>query len=340
MRLFNVLCVVVPTLLVPVGHSALAQEIKISHQWAAGADARDRATRVFMQEAEARATTLKFRIYPHSSLKIKPDELLNALQQNRLEMAVYPLVYAVPKVPEFSLAGLPGLVPSFEAAQALRGSEIYAMLQSIAEANGIRLLTLWWNPGGFLAKYREVSDPKSIEGLKMRVSDPLFGLMLKDAGAFVTTMPSTEIYAAMKSGSLDAVVTTYETILSLRIYEQAKYATVGSPSLFMGFSPLIISLTAWNRLTQEEQAAIEEAAVIAESYFQAVQRDVERRMVTTLRTAGVTIRHMTDEHYRAWLELAQRTAWLEYTKINPLAQGLLLTTLRTFLESAGGHKQQ
>ena len=111
MRLFNVLRIVVPALLVPVGHIALAEEIKISHQWEAGADARDRATRVFVQEAEARAAALKFRIYPHSSLKIKPGELLNALQQNKLEMAVYPLVYAVPKVPEFSLAELPGLVP-------------------------------------------------------------------------------------------------------------------------------------------------------------------------------------------------------------------------------------
>src|SRR6185295_3115946 len=99
----------------PAQSTALAQEIRISHQWAEHTDARDRAARIFAQEAEARAQGLKFRIYPNSSLNIKPDDLLDALQNDKLEMAVYPLVYGVPKVPEFSLAGLPGIVPNLAA---------------------------------------------------------------------------------------------------------------------------------------------------------------------------------------------------------------------------------
>lgn len=314
MRVFGVACLALVGILVPVEGTAFGQEIKISHQWAQGTAGRDRATRVFVQEAEARAKGLKFRIHPNSSLNIKPGELLNAMQNNALEMAVYPLVYAAGKVPEFSLAGLPGLVPNLEAAQVLKGSEIHTTLQSIAEANGIRILTWWWAPGGFLAKNREISDPRSVQGLKMRAAEPLLELMLKVAGASVTSMPSTGIYAGMQSGSLDAILTTYETFVSLRLYEQAKFATVGSPSLFMGFSPLVMSLTTWKRLTPEQKAALEEAAAISDLYFDAGQRDVERRMVTTLRSAGVTISRM---------------------KINPRAQELLLTTIRTHLEKLG-----
>ena len=102
-----------------------------------------------------RAQGLKFRVYGNSSLNIKPGDLLDALQNGKLEMAVYPLVYAVPKVPEFSLAGLPGLVPNLVAAQALKNSEIYAILRSIAEENGIRILALLWNPGGI-----PIQDPR------------------------------------------------------------------------------------------------------------------------------------------------------------------------------------
>jgi TRAP-type transport system periplasmic protein len=322
----------------PAQSTALAQEIRISHQWAEHTDARDRAARIFAQEAEARTQGLKFRIYPNSSLNIKPDDLLDALQNDKLEMAVYPLVYGVPKVPEFSLAGLPGIVPNLAASHVLKSSGIYAMLQSIAEENGIRLLALLWNPGGFLAKSREISEPKSVEGLRMRVSDPLFGLMLKHAGASVTTIPSNQIYAGMQSGSLDAVVTTYETILSLKIYEQAKFATVGSPSLFMGFSPLVMSQATWKRLTPEQQTAVQEAAAISDSYYEGAQRDLERRMVATLRNAGVSVRRMTTEDYFAWLQLAQQTAWLEYTKINPRAKELLVTLVRTLLESVDDAK--
>ena len=169
-------------------------------------------------------------------------------------------------------------------------------------------MALLWNPGGFLTKSREISEPKSVEGLRMRVSDPLFGLMLKHVGASFVTMPSNEISAAMQSGSLDGVVTTYETILSRKIFEQAKFATVGSPALFMGFSPLIMSLSTWRRLTPEQQAAVEEAAAISDAYYAWAQRDVEQRMVTAVRKAGVSVRRMTKQEYLAWLQVAQQTS--------------------------------
>jgi TRAP-type C4-dicarboxylate transport system substrate-binding protein len=320
MRVADIGCLLLLAVHASLQSGAAAQEIRILHQWAE-TDARDRTARIFAQEAEMRSHGLKFRVHPNSSLDIKPREQLEALQSGKLEMAVYPLVYAVSKVPEFSLAGLPGIVPNLAASQALKSSEIFEVLQSIAEKNGIRILALLWNPGGFLARNGEISAPG-------------FGLMLKEAGATVTTMPSSEIYAGMKSGSLDAVVTTYETILSQKIYEHAKFATVGSPSLFMGFSPLVMSQSTWMKLTPEQQTAVEEAAAVADSYYEAAQRDVERRLVTTLKAAGVSVRSMSKEDYLAWMKLAQQTAWLEYTKINPLAQELLIGLVRNFLASA------
>jgi TRAP-type C4-dicarboxylate transport system substrate-binding protein len=118
--------------------------------------------------------------------------------------------------------------------------------------------------------------------------------------------------------------------MSLRLSEQAKFATVGT-SLFMGFCPLVMSLKTWNTLTSDQKTAVEEAAAISNAYFETIERDLERRVVTTLRNAGVTIHRMTKEDFVSWLQLAQQTAWLEYTKINPRAQQLLFTTVRTFL---------
>ena len=331
MRFLNACCLSFIVLLSHLEGGALAQELKISHQWAES-DGRDRAIRVFVQEAESRAKDLKFRVYPNSSLNIEPDRLLEALQRDTLDIAVFPLSYAVSKVPEFSLARLPGLVPNLEAAQALKSSEIYATLQEIAEANGVRIITWWWNPGGFFSKDRAISDPKSVQGLKMRGAEPLFERMLQEAGASIASMPSTKLYAAMQSGTLDAVGTTYEGFLSFRLYEQTKFAVIGDPSLFMGFSPMVMSLATWRRLSPEQQAAVQEAAEVSDVYYEAVQRGVEKQLLATLGKAGVTIQRMTNEHYMAWLELAQQTAWLEYTKINPRARDLLVGTVRTFLE--------
>jgi TRAP-type transport system periplasmic protein len=97
----------------------------------------------------------------------------------------------------------------------------------------------------------------------------------------------------------------------------------------------VVSLTTWNRLTSDQKAAIEDAAAISDAYFETVERDLERRMVTALRSAGITIRSMSRADYIAWLQLAQRTAWVEYTRINPRAQELLFKTVRTFLVGLG-----
>ena len=45
-----------------------AQEIKISHQWKANVDGRDRAARLFVQEVNKQDPGIKFRIYPAQSL--------------------------------------------------------------------------------------------------------------------------------------------------------------------------------------------------------------------------------------------------------------------------------
>ncbi|HJZ30968.1 MAG TPA: TRAP transporter substrate-binding protein DctP [Hyphomicrobiaceae bacterium] len=331
MRLVKLGYLLAVVVLILAKNQVSAQEIKISHQWAEGTDGRDRAARVFVQEVEGRAKDLKFRIYPNSSLKIKPTEVFAALQSNKLEMAIYPLTYAATQVPEFSLAGLPGLVPDLNAAQALKGTEIHEMLQAIAEANGIHIVTWWWAPGGLFAKNRQITEPASVRGLKMRAAEPLFELMLKEAGASISSMPSTDIYTGLQSGSLDAIGTTYEAFMSLRLFEQAKVATLGT-SLFMAFCPLVASLETWNRLTAEQKAAVEEAAAISDAYFETVERDLERRVVVALRNAGVVIHRMSKDDYLAWLALAQKTAWVEYTRLNPRAQELLVSSVRTFLQ--------
>lgn len=128
---------------------AVAQEIKISHQFKANADARDMATREFVKEVNKRDPNLKFRIYPAQSLGIKPIAQLDALQNGTLEMAVFPMSYAVGKAQEFSIVIMPGTVPTLEHAMKLRGTPFQKKLQDLAHAHGIHIVTWWWTPGKY-----------------------------------------------------------------------------------------------------------------------------------------------------------------------------------------------
>jgi TRAP-type transport system periplasmic protein len=303
---------------------AYAQEIKISHQFKANADARDLATRFFVKEVNAHDSSLKFRIYPAQSLGIKPVAQLDALQNGTLEMAVFPMSYAVGKAEEFSIVIMPGTVPTLDHAMRLRGTPFQKKLQDLAHENGIHIVTWWWTPGAFASKDREITGPKSVEGLKMRAADPTFESMLKAAGASVVSMPSTEIYPSLQSGVLNSTLTSAETFVSMRLYEQTKFATTpGKYALWMLLQPLVMSKQHWDKLTPAQQKTFEAAARKSDEFFLKGQREAVEKMEQAYKKAGAKVHEMTQAEYNAWVALARDTAWKEYAAKSPKSKELL-----------------
>ena len=311
-----------------------AKEITISHQWTALVDARDRAARVFVHEVEARLPDMRFQIHPQLALKFKAEEQFEALQTGKLAMSVYPLPYAAKKIPEFSLAVLPGLFRSVEAARALKNSKVSDRLQDIANANGVHILAWWWVAGGFVSRSREITGPESVKGLRLRSGDTLFDLMLSKAGALPIDLKSNELYAAMQADKLDGALTSYETFISEKLYEHAKYFTAGSPGIWMFANPLLISKALWDSLSEAEKEVFEAAAEISETYFMATQNDAEKRFIKTFAAAGAKYHRFSYAEYLAWLRFAQQTAWKEYFALSPTTESLLLEVVQTLMDEA------
>ncbi len=312
---------------------AYAQDLRISHQFHPTADARGRAARVFAEELLLRAPELKVSLHPQLELGMSRDEQLDLLQSGKLDFAVLPLVFGVKKVPEFSLALLPGLVPNLATANALKSSEVYTRLQDVAAKNGLRVVTWWWMRGGF-ATTREVKGPSSVKGMHMQ-SCGLAQRVLASAGADVADDPWGEISMRLDMGALDGVAVPYEDFMSLKLAEHTKFGTFGGPSILTCFSPMLMSKRVWDRLSVDQQRAIDEAAAIADGYFQTSQVEAEKRARAAFRRAGASIRSLTHDEYLEWLQHAQKTAWHDYVKVSPTARDLLNTAIRVILTDIG-----
>jgi TRAP-type C4-dicarboxylate transport system substrate-binding protein len=301
-----------------------AQEIKISHQWKANVDGRDRATRVFVDEVRKKDPNIKFRIYPAQSLGIKPVAQFEALQNGTLEMAVFPMSYAVGKAQEFSITIMPGTISNLDHAMRMKGTPFHQKLQALAHKHGVHIVTWWWTPGGFASKDRPIGGPDTVSGLKMRAADPTFELMLKEAGSSVINMPSSEIYPALQSGVLNATLTSAETFVSMRLYEQTNNATVGGDyNLWMLLQPLVMSKQHWDKLTPAQQKIFEEAANKSDEFFLGLQREATDKMKEAYEKAGAKVRQMSKAEFDAWLELAKKTSWPDFAAKSPEAKELL-----------------
>jgi TRAP-type C4-dicarboxylate transport system substrate-binding protein len=311
---------------------ANARELRLSHQWPE-TDARHRAARVLVAELKKRIATLSISIHPNSSLVSKPAEQYDALLAGQIEMAVYPIPYAAVKIPELAIGLLPGVPADVESAALLKGTDFEEKLQQLCEEKGFRILTWWWNGGGFASRSKPIGGPETVKGLNARASDNGFGEMFTAAGANLMLMSSNDIRSSMETGKLDVTITSYESLMSFRISDLAKFATLGGLSLRTAFSPVIIAKTVWDSLSDEERSALEEAAEAANVYFEATQREAEQAAIETFTRAGGTVQALTFEEYAAWLRLAKEGSWKSYQNISPRARELFLSLLQSFVDS-------
>ena len=311
---------------------ASARELRLSHQWPES-DARHKASRVLAAELRKRGTALTISLHPNSSLKIKPVEQYEALLEGKIELAVYPVVYASPKIPELSIGLLPGVPSSSETASLLKGTPFEAMLQQICEEKGFRVLTWWWVGGAVASRSQEFTGPASVKGLRARGGDRAFDDMLAAAGASTSTMPSSEIRTAMEADKLDVALTSLESLMSFRVTEQAKFATLGGNGIWVTFSPVIISKAVWDSLSDDERQALDEAARASNVYFEATQREALESAQEAFTKAGAKIRELTFDEYAAWLHIARDSSWKNYRSVSPRAAELFSAMLQSFIDS-------
>ena len=149
--------------------------------------------------------------------------------------------------------------------------------------------------------------------------------MLAAAGASVQSMPSSEIRAAMEADKLDVALTSFESFMSFRVTEQAKFATLGGNGIWVTFTPVIISKAVWDSLSGDERQALEEAA--------RTQREAEQAASEAFTKAGAKVRELTFEEYAAWLHIARDSSWKKYQAVSPRAAELFTAMLQSFVDS-------
>jgi TRAP-type C4-dicarboxylate transport system substrate-binding protein len=295
--------------------AADAQEavLKASHQWPSGkGDVRDEMVQILARAVEAADVGLRIKIYPGGSL-FKPTAQWAAMVEGRLDIAAFPLDYAAGHHPQFSATLMPGLVRSHARALRLNDSPFMADIKGIIAEAGVVVLADAWLAGGFASTKGCITGPDSIRGQVARAAGPAFEAMLVGAGASIAAMPSSEIYAAMQAGLLDATITSSGSFLSYRLFELVRCLTApGENALWMMYEPILMSRRSWDRLDAEQQAALRVAGEAAERYFQRKARQLDAELVAWFEKAGVEVTEMSPTDYDAWITIARETSYKRF----------------------------
>jgi TRAP-type C4-dicarboxylate transport system substrate-binding protein len=303
---------------------AKSMTLKVSHQFAAG-DVRDQMGRVFGDMVtEKTKGEIQFRHYPAQSL-FKAREQWDAMRKGGLDMSTFPLDYASGKVPQLSITLMPCSVTNVKQGLSWRNKPIGKRIDAILEQQGVRNLVWAWFDGGIGSKIRQVKLPADVAGTKLRAAGKKFEYMLKEAGASITSMPSSETYHALSTGVIDTMLTSSASFVSYRLYEVLKY--INAPrdySIWYMSENLCISEKTWQRLTPDQQKIfLETAEWMHENWIEQNFKSLVDKLVDSFTKAGVEIHYMNQAEFNQWLDFAKETAWKEYAQTVDGGQELL-----------------
>lgn len=311
-------------LFTPKPSQAASVTLKVSHQFAAG-DVRDLMARAFGDMVTKKTNgEIKFRYYPAASL-FKAKEQWDAMRNGALDMSVLPLDYASGKVPQLSITLMPCTVTSVKQGASWRNKPIGKKVAAVMEKNGVKNLVWAWFSGGIGSKVRQVVLPEDVKGLKMRAAGKKFEYMLREAGASITSMPSSEVYHALATGVLNAMLTSSASFVSYKLYEVLKYINIPRDySIWYMAENLVMSKRSWDRLTPKQQKVFMETSEwIHDKWIPQHFKGLVDKEIDAFTKAGANIHYMTKGEFDQWLAFAKKTAWKNYAQTVPGGQEYL-----------------
>lgn len=287
--------------------------LKISHQFPANTDFRDRVARQFAQEVEKRTNgQVKFQIYPGASL-YKATQQFDAMSNGALDMAVYPLAYSGGKLPATNITLMPALIDNYKQAYDWQNAPIGQWLTKYLDEHGVKIITWIWQGGGVASRDKAVLVPADVKGLKTRGAGKEIELMLQAAGASIASFPSNETYNAMQSGVVDALWTSSASLMSFRLQEVAKHVTTARDHTFWYmFEPLLMSKATFDKLTPEQQKIVMEVGHSLEKYALDACKEDDKKVADVYGKAGAQVHDMTAQQFAQWKKLAETSAWKDF----------------------------
>lgn len=302
--------------------SAIAAELRLSHQWSTK-DVRHKVAQIVADHVEQANVDLEIKIFPSKAL-FKPREQYRPLSRGQLDMTVLPLSYAGGQQPAYNLTLMPGLVKNHDHAARLNESPFMDAIEEKMAEDDVMVLVHGYLAGGFVGRDKCITSPSDIEGLQTRAAGKAFEQMLVGAGASIASMASSEIYNAMQTGVLDAANTSSSSFVSYRIYEQVKcFTPAGETALWFMYQPMLINKSAFESLTDAQQAAMLEGAKKAEAFYLEEAKKEDANAVRVYQEAGVEVKEMTPAEFNEWREIAKQTSYAQFVENYPEGQRFL-----------------
>ncbi len=165
--------------------------------------------------------------------------------------------------------------------------------QKVEDELGVKLLAVMYL-GRRHVNLRQTKDeltvmkPDDLAGVNLRMpGTDAWQYLGKALGANPTPMAFTEVYTALSTGSVDGQDNPLPTVVDAKFYEVTNQIILTSHLVDLNY--VAFSKAVWDKLTPEQQAAVQKAAVDAAESGRQKQLQKEEELVSFLKEKGLEI---------------------------------------------------
>lgn len=207
------------------------------------------------------------------------------------------------------LIELPGYVGDAEDASVAYWKVQEAFLDKLNEHRGVKLIGLATHGPGQIHATQSVTKLDDLQGLKTRLGGGVSADVGAELGLIGIQVPAPKVYETLASGAADAVAMNVGERTGFKLNEVAKNVYEMPGGFYRGSFAVIMSEDAFDSLTEEQQAALEEKVFglpFSRMMGAAWQAHDEAAREATLATEGNTIVEATEEDQARFAEMAEK----------------------------------
>ncbi|MBW1296203.1 DctP family TRAP transporter solute-binding subunit [Aquimarina litoralis] len=232
--------------------------------------------------------TLQVKLYPSGQLGAE-RECLELLQIGSLDITKVSAAVLENFITEYKVFSIPYLFRdrqhAFDVFDGAIGDEM------LTKGDKFRLRGLTFYDAGsrsFYTKEKPISTPTDLEGLKIRVQKSNMAIaMVNSLGGSPTPISWGELYTALQQGVVDGAENNLPSFYTSKHYEICKYFSLDQHTSVPDV--LLIGLDTWERLSEQEQKWLKEAARESTIEQRKLWAASEKESLDVITKAGVEI---------------------------------------------------
>ena len=192
------------------------------------------------------------------------------------------------------LIELPYLFDNYSQAYAFMDTDFVSEIYAPLLKKGIRYLATWDNGFRHMTNSkRPINTPADMKGLKVRVVKSEMSINIVSAmGASAVPMAYSELYTALGSKVVDGQENPFMNIYASKFYEVQKYMSTTKHQY--STLPVIFSEQRWQSLSEEQRAAVKQAAMETATFMRKKVGANEQAQREAMEKAGMMINDVPD----------------------------------------------